>query len=230
MIYFSKGYIEFLDQLNHNNNTHWFRENKKWYELTVREPFKKLLMDLLPKVNKMDPEIKMQAKEALFRISRDMRFSKHQYPYKTHMAAGFSKGGRKSKFAGYYLQIGRSVTAIGGGLPYLDREALRKIRIEIGYNQNKFNEIIQDPVFTGLYGSLLGEIDGELPNSFSDISASNPIISRKQIYYTAFYRTENIIFRKDLIPFIMNHYQAGYQLNSFLIHAVSNFKKSIYQS
>jgi len=227
MIYFNHGYIEFLEQLNNHNNKKWFRDNKKWYELAVREPFKELVSDLIPEIQKIDLEIRMEPKDALFRINRDMRFSKYRHPYKTHMAAGFSRRGRKSALAGYYLQIGKKLTVIGGGLPYLDREILRKIRIEIGYNPEKFHEIINSSKFKNVYGSLLGEIDNDLPKSFLEIANSNPIIFKKQFYYAAFHKTEDVICRKDLVQFIISHFQAGTALNNFLINAVTNFIRPI---
>jgi uncharacterized protein (TIGR02453 family) len=227
MVYFNKGYINFLEQLNNHNNKDWFQDNKKWYELAVREPFKKLLEDLSVEIKTVDPEIHMESKDALFRINRDMRFSKYKLPYKTHMAAGFSRGGRKSQFAGYYLQIGRKYVAIGGGLPYLDREVLRRIRIEIGYNPEAFDSIINNTDFINTYGSLLGERDIHLPKSFSDISEKSPLIAKKQLYYSAFYKTEDLIFNEELLENILHHFEVGSQLNHFLIKAVSNFKKPL---
>lgn len=227
MIYFNKGYINFLEELNNHNNKDWFHNNRKWYELAVREPFKKLLDDLAIEINGIDPEIRMESKDALFRINRDMRFSKYKLPYKTHMAAGFSRGGRKSQFAGFYLQIGRKYVAIGGGLPYLDREILRRVRIEIGYNPKAFDHIIKNEAFVNTYGGLLGERDMYLPKSFSDISKKSPIIAKKQLYYSAFYKTEDLIFDEDLLNNVVHHFEIGSQLNEFLIKAVSNFKKPL---
>lgn len=227
MAYFNKGYIEFLENLHMQNSKLWFRENSKWYNLVVKEPFKDLLDDVLPEIRKIDPQISMETKEALFRINRDLRFSKSDIPYKTHMAAGFSRGGRKSPFAGFYLQIGRKLVAIGGGLPYIDREILRKIRMEISYRPEKFRQIIQTPDFKRLYENLLGEPDPELPRSFSEIATRIPVIARRQIYYSAFYKTEEVIFRDDLVSFIISHYKTGATLNEFLINAVSNFSKPV---
>ena len=143
-MHFNQGYIDFFNQLKHNNNKSWFDENRKWYELIVREPFKDLIDKLLPEIKKLDPEIRMEAKDALFRVNRDLRFSSDKEPYKTHMAAGFSRGGKKSQYAGFYLQIGLNHIVIGGGLPFIEKDVLRKIRIEIVYDREAFQEIIQN--------------------------------------------------------------------------------------
>jgi uncharacterized protein (TIGR02453 family) len=227
MTYFNKGYIDFLEELHKHNRKSWFRENNKWYNLAVKEPFKNLLDDILPEITKIDPKISMETKEALFRINRDLRFSNSDMPYKTHMAAGFSRGGRKSPYAGYYLQIGRKLIVIGGGLPYIDREVLRKVRMEISYKPEKFRQIIQSTDFKTLYGNLHGEPDAELPKSFLEIATRIPVIAKRQIYYSAFYKTEDVIFKDDLVEFILSHYKTGAPLNDFLINAVKNFSKPV---
>lgn len=226
-IYFNQGYIDFFRQLHKNNTKEWFQKNKKWYELSVREPFKNLIEDLLVEVKGLDSHIYMEGKEALFRINNDLRFSKNRLPYKTHLAAGFSRGGRKSNYAGYFVQIGKDHILVGGGLPYLERESLRKIRIEIGYNSDKFLSLLQEPMFRACYGTLLGEKDQNLPQSFKLVINENPWIANKQFYYVAIYNHTDLIFRHDLVQEIMRHFRAGAHINNFLINSISNFSKPI---
>jgi uncharacterized protein (TIGR02453 family) len=222
-MYFNQGYVDFFQQLHQNNSKRWFGENRKWYELAVREPFKELIDDLLPEIKKLDEGNQMDAKDAMFRINRDLRFSQDKPPYNTHMAAGFSKGGRKSQYAGFFLQIGLKHIFIGGGLPFIEKEVLRKIRIEIGYNNKVFQRIIEDPEFKSLFGFVHGEHVKELPKSFIDIHEESPIIANKQFYYGAFYKTENWLFKSDFPAHILRHYKAGVIFNNFLIKAISDF-------
>lgn len=222
-MYFSQGYLDFFHQLEKNNSKRWFRENRKWYELAVREPFKDLIDELLPEIKKLDEGNQMESKDALFRVNRDLRFSQDKPPYKTHMAAGFSRGGRKSQYAGFYLQIGSKHIIIGGGLPFIEKEVLRKIRIEIGYNKKAFQHLIEAPDFKSLFGFVLGENEKELPKTFLDIYEENPLIANKQFYYGALYKTEDWIFNKNLSAHILKHFQAGVNFNNFLIKAISNF-------
>ena len=226
-MYFNQGYIDFFQQLNENNNRKWFDENRKWYELAVREPFKELLDDLLPEIKKLDEGIHMESKDALFRVNRDLRFSQGKPPYKTHMAAGFSRGGRKSQYAGFYLQLGLNDIIIGGGLPFIEKERLKKIRIEIGYNKKELQRIIEHPDFKSLFGFVLGENDKELPKNFIDIYEENPLIANKQFYYGSLYQTEKWLFKEDLPQHIMKHFHAGFNFNKFLIKAISNFAKFV---
>jgi uncharacterized protein (TIGR02453 family) len=229
-MYFNQGYIDFFQQLEKNNSKRWFSENRKWYELAVREPFKNLIDDLLPEIKKLDEGNHMESKDALFRVNRDLRFSQDKPPYKTHMAAGFSRGGRKSQYAGFYLQIGVKHIIIGGGLPFIEKEVLRKIRIEIGYNKKEFQQLIEAHDFKSLFGSVLGENEKELPKNFVDIYEENPLVANKQFYYGALYKTENWLFDEDLSSHILEHFHAGVNFNNFLIKAISNFTKFIHTS
>jgi len=226
-MYFNQGYIDFFQQLNNNNSKKWFAENRKWYELAVREPFKDFIDELLPEIKKLDEGNHMESKDALFRVNRDLRFSQDMPPYKTHMAAGFSRGGRKSQYAGFYLQIGLNHIIVGGGLPFIEKEVLKKIRIEIGYNNKGFQRIIEDPEFKSLFGFVHGENAKELPKSFSDIYEENPLIANKQFYYGALYKTENWLFNEKLPEHILKHFRAGVNFNNFLIKAISNFTRPV---
>jgi uncharacterized protein (TIGR02453 family) len=222
-MHFSQGYIDFFNQLKSNNSKRWFNENRKWYELIVREPFKDFIDLLLPEIKKLDPEISMTPKDALFRVNRDLRFSTGEEPYKTHMAAGFSRGGKKSQFAGFYLQVGLNHIVIGGGLPFIEKDVLRKIRIEIGYNRDAFQEIIEDEQFEKYFGFVHGEFEKSLPKSFVDVSEESPIIANKQFYYGAIFDTESLLFDEKLPEIIIDHFRAGVPFNNFLIKAISNF-------
>ena len=223
MTHFSSGYIEFFSQLKENNNKEWFDENRKWYELIVREPFKALIDELLPTIKDLDGGIDMESKDALFRVNRDLRFSNNREPYKTHMAAGFSRGGKKSPYAGFYLQIGLQHIVIGGGLPFIEKDILRKVRIEIGYSQEEFHEIINDEEFKSYYGFVHGENDKRLPKSFIGVYDESPLIANKQFYYGALFDTEKWLYDPELPNLILDHFKAGVRFNNFLIKAISQF-------
>ena len=97
MIYFTKDFIGFFSDLENNNNRDWFHENKKRYETSVKGPFESLVSALISELSKVYPEMTITPKDAIFRINRDIRFSKDKSPYKTHMAALISPGGKKDK-------------------------------------------------------------------------------------------------------------------------------------
>ena len=187
-----------------------------------------------PEIKKLDKGIVMQSKDALFRVNRDLRFSQNKAPYKLHMAAGFSRGGKKSQYAGYYLQVGMKHIIIGGGLPFIEKEILRKIRIEIGYKNEDFLRILNDQNFKNYFGFVHGENDKEIPKSFANIYEEYPVIANKQFYYGAIYDTEDWLMNDSLPQFMLEHFKAGTLFNQFLIKAISNFngyssvKKPVY--
>ena len=101
----SKEIINFLSSLEKNNNRNWFLENKALYEQT-RSEFEIFVNLLIHELRQIDKELSsLTAKECIFRIYRDVRFSKDKSPYKNNIGAYFVRGGKKSGFAGYYIHI-----------------------------------------------------------------------------------------------------------------------------
>ena len=147
--------IKFLKDLKKNNNKPWFDENRKDYE-SAKTDFQNLIKEVIDKFSKKDPSIKtLVAKSCLFRINRDIRFSKDKSPYKSNFGASINKGGRKSMYtAGYYFHLEPGNCFIGGGLYQPDPEALKKIRQEIDYNFAAFKKIIGAKKFKTVYGDL----------------------------------------------------------------------------
>ena len=90
--------IEFLTELRSHNNREWFQDNKNRYD-ALRKVFIDEVQDLIGRISLFDPEVAgLEAKDCLFRIYRDIRFSPDKTPYKCHFAAYISQGGRASAF------------------------------------------------------------------------------------------------------------------------------------
>ena len=105
MHFFEQDFIDFFKELQQNNHRDWFHSQKKRYENSVKQPFLIFVQEIINQMQDMDQAITMEAKEAMFRINRDIRFSKDKSPYKTHMAAIISAGGKKDMTTpGMYLQ------------------------------------------------------------------------------------------------------------------------------
>ncbi len=126
--------LKFLAALKKNNNKPWFEENRKDYE-NAKADFYALTEQLIPALAKYDSSIgHLTVKDCVFRINRDVRFSKDKSPYKSNMACYFNKAGKKSNGAGYYLHIEPGKSMIAGGLWMPESAVLAKIRQEIDYN------------------------------------------------------------------------------------------------
>lgn len=117
--------IEFLSELKQNNNRDWFQQNKEWY-LKIKSDHEKLVSEIITGLSVIDSQLQLlKPAECVFRIYRDVRFSKNKDPYKTALGAVFSKGGRKGKYAGYYLHIEPGNSFAGGGIWRPDSDVLK---------------------------------------------------------------------------------------------------------
>jgi uncharacterized protein (TIGR02453 family) len=137
-----KTAINFIKELKENNNRDWFNAHKSTY-LESLEIFRSFAGELISGISKFDPSVgNLEAKNSIFRIYKDVRFSKDKSPYKTHFGCWMAKGGRKSTDAGYYfhLEPGKSFMAAGVWMP--PKEQLNLIREEIRYNPEPYLQLV----------------------------------------------------------------------------------------
>jgi len=169
--------LSFLRHLKQNNNRDWFNDNKQLYE-EAKNKFEEFVNILIPKIKEFDKDIDVNsAKECTYRIYRDVRFSKNKEPYKTNFGAYVSKEGRKSKFAGYYIQIEPELSFAGGGVYCPQPAVLKSIRQDIYSDANRFKEIITDTNFKKIFPEIFGDKLKTAPRGFNkdfeDISLLN---------------------------------------------------------
>jgi uncharacterized protein (TIGR02453 family) len=140
--YFSPDLFGFLMELRDNNDREWFAANKARYEETVRDPFLRFIADLEPLLHGVSPSIMADPRPtggSLFRIHRDIRFSKDKSPYKTHVAARFPHVAVKRDVhaPGFYLHLEPGRCFMGAGMWRPDARALTRVRLAIvGRNKN----------------------------------------------------------------------------------------------
>jgi uncharacterized protein (TIGR02453 family) len=147
--------LKFLKDLKKNNNKPWFDANRKRYD-DAKKDFELFIQQVIDMHGKKDKTISsLKAKECLFRINRDIRFSKDKTPYKTNFGASINKGGKKAfSTAGYYFHLEPGEAFVGGGIYQPMPEELRKVRQEIDYNFKEFKNIIGSKKFKSVYGDL----------------------------------------------------------------------------
>jgi len=168
--------IKFLKDLKKNNNKEWFDANRKMYE-AAKKDFENLVQTVIEIYCKKDNELtSLKAKDCMFRINRDIRFSKDKSPYKTNFGASINKGGRKSILAGYYFHCEPSESFVGGGLWMPMPEELKKIRQEIDYCFEEFKKIINNKKFKTFYGELYKGEDMTLSRPPKGYDENNPAI------------------------------------------------------
>lgn len=146
--------MQFLKDLKINNSKEWFEKNRKTYE-AAKEDFASLINTVIQQFGKKDESIALlNAKDCMFRINRDVRFSKNKAPYKSNMGASFTKGGKKSPLAGYYFHCEPGQCFVGGGLWMSDADVVKKVRQEIDYCFEEFLSILKNKKFTTQYNGL----------------------------------------------------------------------------
>ena len=146
--------LTFLKQLKKNNNKPWFDAQRPKYE-AARIDFQNFIQLVIDRLQQSDTTITgTVARECLFRINRDIRFSNDKTPYKSNFGASIKQGGRKSGLAGYYFHLEPGNSFVGGGLWMPDAPIVKAMRQEIDYNWEAFAGIIQNKDFKKIYGDL----------------------------------------------------------------------------
>lgn len=167
--------LKYLTALKKNNNKEWFDGHRTAYE-AARIDFANFIQLVIDALAKQDPTIAGQtARECLFRINRDIRFSNDKTPYKSNFGASIKRGGRKSGFAGYYFHLepgGKSF--VGGGLWMPDAPRLKGMRQEIDYNWDEFRGILGAKAFKKTFGDLYAGQDQKLSTMPKGYEKDNP--------------------------------------------------------
>lgn len=166
--------IQFLKKLAKNNNKPWFDTNRKAYE-TAKGDFEVFIQSVIDGFAKSDPLIaSLTAKECMFRINRDIRFSKDKTPYKKNFAASLNRGGKKSIYAGYYFHLEPGNSFVGGGIWMPMPAETQKIRQEIDYSLDEFKKIVGSKKFVSVYKDLGRDAEIRLTNVPKGYEKDNP--------------------------------------------------------
>ena len=211
--------INFLDALRKNNNREWFQANKPFYD-SARADVEQLVAVLIPVVREIDPEVDVVSpKECLFRIFRDVRFSKDKSPYKTNFGAFIARGGRKSPYAGYYLHIEPGASFVGGGAYMPESRYLKAIRYEIFENIDEYKAILESEGFGKYFGGMFGEKLKTAPKGFPKDFPDIDLLKNK--HYAVTHRvTDDFWFSASLVDDVAEMFSVLYGLNRFLNNAI----------
>ena len=170
--------IKFLKDLKANNTREWFKDNKDRYE-DVKLNAKAFLADLVNEMNKID----VIEKSKLFRIHRDVRFSKDKTPYNSHISMSMNREGAYRR-GGYFLKIkpGESILACGFWGPNPDD--LKLIRSHIAADDKPLRKILASKKFKHTFGDLEGEQVKTAPKGYSKDHPSIDLLKYKQLIVT----------------------------------------------
>ena len=177
----------FFKRLEKNNNRDWFNENKKEFK-EIEAEVKQVYNQLFEMLNTHDEIDKMK----MFRIYRDVRFSKNKLPYKTHFGGSFSRI-KPNLRGGYYLHIqpnNESFIATGFWEP--NKEDLLRIRKEFEQDDEEIRKIINNKKFKAVWGELVGDEVKTAPRSFDKEHKAIDLIKKKQFIFTKKYTDKEV--------------------------------------
>ena len=220
----SKETIQFLDDLKKNNNREWFLENKKRYD-KYKEEYHALIEAFLKEMIPLDESLRhLEVKDCMFRINRDIRFSKDKTPYKTHLPIWMSAGQKNTNLAGYYLQIEKGASFIGGGIHWPDVDDLKKIRKEISHFHEDLEKVVSDKTFKTEFGDLDRNEENSLKSAPKGYEKDHPAIEYLKL--KSFSGTQKIddkmLTDKDFVKKISKKLIALKPLNEFLNRALKS--------
>ncbi|MCB2203299.1 DUF2461 domain-containing protein [bacterium] len=178
---FPKATMRFLRDLKKNNDRDWFNANKPVYEQNVKEPMLQLLSTLAVRMKGLQPDIILEPKKAMYRIYRDVRFSKDKSPYKTWIAAAFTFNGYDRKHdAAFYFHITPGEVGIGGGLYNPMGDRLKNLRAAIDSDADALRAIIGEKKFVKEFGGMIGDELQRVPQGYDREHPAADLLKKKQ--------------------------------------------------
>lgn len=172
--------LDFLEELRFNNNKTWFDENRERYD-QARINVEELITDIIAHFASIEDLGKTTAKDCLFRINRDVRFSKDKTPYKLNMGALIGNGGRKTSERSYYLNIEPGNSFIAGGVYAPMPEHTKAIRAAIDSDSGKkLNAIVNHADFKKYFGAMEGDVLKTAPKGYASDHPAIDLLKRKQ--------------------------------------------------
>ncbi len=218
----SKNTIQFLKEIKKNNNREWFARNKPRYEQSKAE-FEIFIDALIAKIAEYDAgAANIKAKDCVFRIYRDIRFSKDKSPYKTHFGAHITSAAKKTEVhsrAGYYVHIGPGESMLAGGAYMPESNWLKAIRQEIHYNTDEFKKILNSKSFRQYFGEMEGE---KLKTTPKDYPPDHPEIEllKHKSFLATHYLKDSDVAAADFLKHAARVFKALYPFDRFLNSAL----------
>ena len=196
-----KNTISFLKELKLNNNREWFNENKDRFS-TIRSQVKIFAQEVNDSLNVSDNIEKIK----IFRIYRDLRFSKDKTPYKKNIGMAFHRAKPELR-GGYYLEISADESFIAVGFWNPNKEDLLRIRKEIEIDGQEFKRIINQKKIKDIWGDLKGDEVKTSPKGFTSEHEHIDLIKKKQFIFIKILKEEEILdksFQKQLVSYFVS--------------------------
>jgi len=200
MAILQKSILSFLDKLKKNNNRDWMMEHKKKYQ-SNEKILKQFYSSVEASLNITDEISKLK----VFRINRDVRFSKNKTPYNVHRSVSFSRAGAHRR-GGYYLRIEPGNSAMAGGFFSPEASDLFRIRKEFEIDTTEIREILNHKKFKKAFGGFNQAYQVKTaPRNFSKDDKNIDLIKLKN-YFVECKFTDKEVLSEDFEKKLMDHY------------------------
>ncbi len=176
-----KESIDFLKALSKNNNREWFNQHKDKY-IEAHNNIIAFADALLFEINKHDKIENSSGKESLFRIYKDVRFSKDKTPYNTRWHGSFKRATNKLR-GGYYFNIQPGATFLAGGFWGPEPKDMKRIRQDIDLNFKSWKKLLSDKTLLSTFGKMTGDIVGSAPRGYPKDHPAIDLLRYKQFIF-----------------------------------------------
>ena len=193
--------FSFFSELENNNTREWFEPQKARFKALEGE-MKQFASVLASAMNEHDSIDKFK----LFRLYRDVRFSKDKTPFKTHFGISFHRE-KPVLRGGYYLHIKPGDNFIATGFWNPEKDDLKRIRKEMELDADEFRELMAQPSFKSVWGTLEGEEVKTAPKGFSKEDPNIDLIRKKAYLFTKKYSDKEVL-AKDFLQKVNADFKA----------------------
>lgn len=216
--------LDFLLGLRDNNNRDWFETNRKQYEAGKKD-IEQVVNQLIEGIAQFDKGLQgLEAKHVMFRIFKDVRFSKDKSPYKTNLGAWMAGGGKNTVNAGYYLHVepgDKSFLAGGSYMP--PANVLKAIRDAIDYDHEGLRDILAHKDFGKYFGKLEGETVKTTPKGYEKDHPAIDLLRHKSLV-VSHYLSDKELSTPGFVERALTVYKAMHPLTTYLNRAIAEAK------
>ena len=195
-----KNLFVFLDKLSANNNRDWFKKNKSEFDVLNKQVKSYFQSVFDHHRSKFDWN-----KVKVFRIYRDVRFSKNKVPYKTHFGIAFHRL-KPNYRGGFYVHLDPSDSFIASGFWDPNKDDLLRMRKEIEMDHEYFRKKIEGIKVKKMWGEMKGEKLKTSPKGFDREHPANDLLQYKQYIFSK--KVEHkTIFSNEFESFVVDHFK-----------------------
>lgn len=210
-----KETMAFLQELYHNNSVEWMNREAAAFE-QAKEDFTSTITDILTMLQRFDHHLfGLTPEDCIFPQERDLSLSKFTEPFKTHFGAYVAMGGRKSDFAGYYIQVQPGNSFLGAGMYAPTAPVLRKIRQDIDRHPSVLRDILQRQDLRETFSEIVDDKIEKYPYGFPR-DHQNILLLKQERFFGIHNLDDKQVTEPDFVEYCSNCFQTIFPLNQYL--------------